>query len=64
MPTSKLKEGGVDIYCIGNLREITDAEIDDLVAFVKGGGSLLYSSNIWAESIWDNIPVGKRAGDR
>ena len=60
VPTSKLAEGKIDVYCIGDTRDISDDEIGHLIAFVKKGGSLMYASTIWA----DSAEWGERSGDK
>ena len=50
MAISRLSESGlVDVYCIKN-SEMTGEEIDQLLAFIEGGGSVLFADNAFSFS--------------
>ena len=50
MAISRLSESGlVDVYCMKN-SEMTEEEINQLLAFIEGGGSVLFADNAFSFS--------------
>lgn len=48
VPVSELSKGQVDIYCMAARNSVTDAEAQEIVKFVNGGGSLLVGGQAWS----------------